>query len=499
MSPWPKHPIIYEINTWTWLRGLSRRYSVPITLANVPPAEWDALAACGFDAVWLMGVWERSPKGVEIAGANPKLLEEFRQALPDFTPADIAGSPYCIWNYAVDARLGGADGLAAARAELRRRNLLLLLDFVPNHVAPDHPWAAELPDYFIPGTPEELAAQPDAFLKVGDRILACGRDPFFPAWPDVLQLNAFHPGLRQAVRETLAGIARQADGVRCDMAMLMTGEVFAKTWGDKAGERPEGEYWREAIGATKAAFPDFLFVAEAYWDMEWELQQQGFDYCYDKRLYDRLLADTPENVRLHLSADLPYQEKLIRFLENHDEPRARAAFEPARGMAAAVVAFTVPGAKLFHEGQAEGKRVRLPVFLGRRPDEETDAETERFYHALLAAVAAGRLCAGEWNLCESWGWPDNESYRNLLAWGWRDGDRRTLVVVNYAASAAQGRVCLPWTDIGSAVWRLEDRLSGQVFERDGGELREDGLYVDLGPWRCHVLALGLSDRDGPGH
>ena len=188
--------------------------------------------------------------------------------------------------------------------------------------------------------------------------------------------------------ETLADIAGQSDGVRCDMAMLLVNHVFERTWGGRAGERPATDYWSEVIAATKHSNPDFLFVAEAYWDLEWELQQQGFDYCYDKRLYDRLEHDTAESVRLHLCADRAYQRRLVRFIENHDEPRASSVFSPEEERAAAVTMATIPGAKLFHEGQFEGRRVRVPVFLARRPAEPVDPDLFGFLpHAPQDRVA----------------------------------------------------------------------------------------------------------------
>ncbi len=67
MKAWPKHPVIYEINTWVWFGELSRTYKRPVNLATVPDQEWDAIASLGFDAVWFMGVWERSPAGIEIS------------------------------------------------------------------------------------------------------------------------------------------------------------------------------------------------------------------------------------------------------------------------------------------------------------------------------------------------------------------------------------------------------------------------------------------------
>ena len=215
---------------------------------------------------------------------------------------------------------------------------------------------------------------------------ACGKDPFFPAWPDVLQLNVFNQDLRAAIIDTVSAIAGQCDGVRCDMAMLVMNDIFQRTWGDRAGRRPAEEYWPKVIGAVRASHPGFLFMAEAYWDLEWELQQQGFDFCYDKKLYDRLEHGTAENVRLHLCADIAYQARLVRFIENHDEPRAAATFSPEKERAAAVLATTLPGAVLLHEGQFEGRKVRLPVFLGRRPEEPPDKDLQAFYATLLAAI-----------------------------------------------------------------------------------------------------------------
>jgi len=487
MNPWPKHPVIYEINTWVWLDELSRKYERPLTLAAVPSEEWDTLTSIGSDAVWFMGVWERSPAGTAIANQNEGLQEDFRRALPDFRPEDNVGSPYCVRQYVVDEHLGGRKGLAVARRELARRGLKLILDFVPNHVAPDHPWVIDHPEYLVQGKADDAGNDPASFVSAGGKVFACGRDPYFPAWPDVLQLNAFQRGLRQAVIESLADIAGQCDGVRCDMAMLMLNSVFERTWGNRAGQRPATEYWVDAISAVKKAHPDFLFMAEAYWDLEWELQQQGFDYCYDKRLYDRLEHDFAENVRLHLCADLAYQEKLVRFIENHDEPRALAAFSAQKERAAAVVIATIPGAKLFHEGQFEGRKVRLPVFLGRRPDEPVDPDLPGFYRTLLKAASSEKLRNGAWQLCERTGWPDNASYQNLIAWCWRSTGEHHLIVVNFSDSGAQGHVQLPWDELTGKSWQMTDLFTGQMYERSGDEMCNPGMYVDLPPWGFHVL------------
>jgi len=234
-----RFPIVYEINTWVWLGELSKKHKRKINLNNIPSKEWEYLASFGFDALWLMGVWQRSPVGVQIALEYEEMVNQFRTILPDFTPKDLVGSPYCIKTYTVDTHLGGPNGLATARNELKKRGMGLILDFVPNHVAPDHPWTINHLDYFIKGTLDESLSNPSEYYMCSTAIFAKARDPYYPPWPDVIQLNAFSEGYRQASLNTISSIAEQCDGIRCDMAMLMTNRIFSKTWGDKAGLVPE--------------------------------------------------------------------------------------------------------------------------------------------------------------------------------------------------------------------------------------------------------------------
>jgi hypothetical protein len=485
MNAWAKYPVIYEINTWE----LGRKHQRPVNLATVPEEEWNAIGAQGFDAVWLMGVWERSPAGIRISMGNASLIEDFSRALPDFAPQDNVGSPYCIRDYVVDEQIGGRSGLATARAMLSQRGLRLILDFVPNHVAPDHPWLNAHPEYFVQGNADDVLNDPASFIAVNGKVFACGRDPYFPAWHDVVQLNAFQPALRQAVIRTVLDIAGQCDGVRCDMAMLMLNNIFERTWGARAGVKPADEYWTTVISAIKGKHPQFRFIAEAYWDLEWELQQKGFDFCYDKKLYDRADHESPESVRLHLFADLSYQEKMIRFIENHDEPRVAAVFPDDKGRAAAVALLTLMGARLLHEGQFEGRKVRLPVFLGRRPEEPVDDELVAFYASLLKATGREVFRNGDWRLCERSGWADNQSCQNVLAWCWAQGDERWLVVINYRQEASQASVHVPWDELRGKQWRLKDALSDESYDRSGSDMRDTGLYVDLAPWKFNLFQL----------
>ena len=270
----------------------------------------------------------------------------------------------------------------------------------------------------------------------------------------------------------------------------MINRIFDRTWGRRAGPEAQ-EFWPTVLAELRARHPDTVMIAEAYWDKEWELQQHGFNFCYDKRLFDRIIGQDTSAARDHLRADLSYQSRLVRFLENHHEPRIASRLPGDAERAAAVTIATLPGATLWHEGQFEGRRVRPPLFLSRRPEEPPDLELADWYRRLLATVVGHHVRAGAWRLLEASGWPSNQSCRTLAAWSWtgdRGGDRH-VVMVNLSGQPVQARVPLDWPDLPRRSWQLTDILRQSVFERDGDELASPGLFVDLGPWQFHLLAL----------
>ena len=325
-------------------------------------------------------------------------------------------------------------------------------------------------------------------------MVANGKDPYTGAWPDVVQLNAFSQDLRDAHVATLRDIADQCDGVRCDMAMLMMNETFMRTWGARAGQPPAGDYWPEVIAAVREDHPDFCFIAEAYWDLEWELQTQGFDYCYDKRLYDRLLHETAEDVRLHLMADTGYQQGLLRFVENHDEPRVASVLPPERHRAVAVATLTQAGARLVHDGQTEGRHTRLPVFLSRFPPEQPDRGLVGFYDALLEALTDRTFHTGSWRLCDRWGWEGNSGFERIVSWCW-EGETRWLVAVNLSDESAAAMVRAPWDDLAGQQVRLVDPTQDVTYDRSGDDLVA-GLYVELAPWGWHLFRVETATQRG---
>jgi hypothetical protein len=494
-----KHPSLYQINTRVVLRERGAELGRAATLDDFSDAYLDDVASKGFQWVWLLGVWQTGPAGRELSRADLKMREVYKTTLPDLREEDITGSPFAIRAYQVNEDFGGQAALARVRERLARRNLKLLLDFVPNHTALDHPWASQHPEYYVHGTEEDLARQPQNYVRVGSGrrhvILAHGRDPYFDGWTDTLQLNYRHGGFREAQLATLVNVAEHCDAVRCDMAMLLQPEIFMRTWGDRSlpgdGSPPrDAPFWPEAIAAVRKRRPDFMFVAEVYWDMEWELQQAGFDYTYDKRLYDRLRAGAAVPVRQHLMAVPSFQDHSLRFLENHDEPRAAEVFPGPVHRAAAVITFFVPGLRFFHEGELQGRKVHVSMHLGRRPYEAEDPELRVFYGRVLECLKRPEVHEGEFRLlnCRP-AWQGNPTSDQFIVWSWQAGERRLLCVVNYGPAQGQCYVTLQMQGLAGRSFLLSDLLGTANYERQGDGLTGNGLYLDLPPWGHHLFEL----------
>lgn len=478
-----KQPLVFEVNARHWLADLSARNGRTTTLGKVPDEEIARWRDSGFTHVWLMGVWEVGPQAQAVAAADPGLQRAASDTLPGTDEPVLCGSPFAIAGYRVARTLGSETGLKKLRRQLHRHNLGLILDYVPNHVGLDHPWLDQCPDRFVQG----VAGTPGTFIRsgpAGDRVYAHGRDPNFPVWPDTAQLEYRNPETRAAMIDELGLVAARCDGIRCDMAMLLMNEVFERTWRDfpREGTPPAREFWGEAIAQTKRQHPDCLFLAEVYWDLEATLQNLGFDYTYDKRLYDLLLARDPGAVQTHLLERPPgFVSRSAHFLENHDEVRIASRLDPAEHAAAAWLMLSLPGMRLLQDGQLTGARLRTRVQWARRPIEPAVDEIQSMYSRLLQATQSGAVGQNDGRvLAPRPAWPDNPTWRNIIVVFWPGGSREFDVsVVNLAPHRSQCYVPLPVTNLQQNNWRLEDRLGVEVYERFGDDLAQQGLYLDV--------------------
>jgi Alpha amylase, catalytic domain len=479
-------PLVYELDTRRWLRELSERSGERVTLANVPKLEFETWRDLGFTHLWLMGVWTTGPRSRAVAPAAGSMRQIHGEAFRDFKPADIAGSPYAIADYRVADELGGESGLREFRERLHAAGMRLLLDFVPNHVGLDHPWVEERPHLFVqpPLGPSPVPGTFASTAKPGANRLAHGRDPYFPPWADTAQLDYRVPAARDAMREELLAIAGRCDGVRCDMAMLILNEVFARTWREfpSPAAAATSEFWRDAISAVKAKRPDFLMLAEAYWGLESRLQALGFDYTYDKTPYDELIRRNPAGLQRHLlEAPLAVIAAGAHFLENHDERRIASLLAPDEHRAAALLMLALPGLRLLYEGQLEGAVIHTPVQALRRPVEIPRLDIAEIYRTLLRTLRGTSVGRGTSAILRPRAAsPGNPTAANFVLIQWQaSGLEFDLAVVNLAPDRGQCFAPLSVDRLAQHDWAMRDLLGAEQYHRPGVDLRDRGLYLDV--------------------
>lgn len=478
---------IYEIN----LRmRLPERHAAPLEVdCGVQEHELATLAAAGFDVVWLMGLFTVGDTARALAIQHGRDHRPYDRACPDWSAADVDGSPFALSSYVVDSRFGGDAALQRLRERARTYGLSIWVDCIPNHTGFDHPWTLEHPERYIqlppdhrdpPGTEPAGFPRPDG--KAGR--IAHGKDPYFPPWSDTAQLDLGRVATREALIREFVSLAERADGVRCDMAMLLLERVRVSTWDALSADEAEvrgREFWSEAIAAVRERFPAIRFLAEAYWETDVELWAQGFDFAYDKLFYDHLLAWNLSEIESSRREDPRRQAQRMRFLENHDEKRARAAFAAERMHAAVVLSSTLPGAVLFHEGQFDGALDHIPVQLRRAKPIAADPELRAFYARVLAALQQPELRRGSFR-CDLAEQSAGDAPYALHLWE-LEFERRAVIVVNLGATPITLRVI----DVAPGACVAVDALARQSFalqhRADGSRFHE----VELAGYQARLL------------
>jgi glycosidase len=330
----------------------------------------------------------------------------------------------------------------------------------------------------VPGT---FAQQ----TRAGVRWLAHGKDPYFPPWTDAVQVDYRRVATRATMTQLLQSIAGHCDGVRCDMAMLMLNDVFAKTWEHfptADPQSPTSEFWASAISAVRETHPGFLFLAEAYWGLEGRLQALGFDYTYDKALYDGLVARDAAGVQNHLlGMTAGAVAASAHFLENHDEPRIAGILSPAEHRAAALLILGLPGMRFLYDGQLSGARLKIPVQLARRPEEARQAEIANLYEQLLTTLPGTAVGQGKGQLTKLRGaWAGNPTAQNFVIVQWqKQAPEFDLMAVNLAPHRSQCYALLNLEHLAAHNWAMKDLLGQESYQRSGDDLQVQGLYLDL--------------------
>ncbi len=521
-----QHPTGIElINTRLWMSDLSEREGKPVTVGTVPEEEWKKLFE-KYDSFWFMGIYKPSEFSRNHA---KKYAFEYRYAIPDIDPEkDVVASPFAIPEYTPNPAIASDwEEWDQMVDKLHGNGKKVFIDFVPNHMGVDHPWVTDHPEYFIQGTEDQKKRNPSLYHTIrneeGNELhLAHGKDPNYPEWSDTLQLNYARADVQEVMQEQLLDLVDHADGVRCDMAMLLNAETFIRTWGNseegngKVGNHlteeekkylREHNFWPKAIATAKEKAldqgkDDFYFVAEAYWDKE-ELGKD-FDYIYGKDFYEHLVKlahgdnrVSPVSLKNHLSYLMNalkegrhYRDVL--FTENHDEDRAVRVFgkEPSKA-AAAITAMIPEGLFLLNQGQEDGRRIRPPMQIKRFPGEEQDASFQRFYDRLLTLKHSRLFQEGEWSLANiTWNNPnivaqqvearddsendENESTRLEMG---------AVVCTNFGNQFASCRIPDVGPDMDVSVVSLSENREIKQIDNQ----RKDGMYVGLIPWESQVI------------
>ena len=436
-----------------------------------------------------MGVWQKSKASAEIARKNDSLLLELKNILPDLDfGKDVGSSPYSIMAYEIDENFGTKNSLKSFRERLKKSGLKLILDFVPNHMAIDHEWVETNAEYFINGSYEDLKKNPNAYFQAkNNKIIAFGKDPYFPAWPDVAQLNYSNPETRKAMAETVNGIAKMCDGMRCDMAMLILNKIQKQIWGDKTKYlEPANEFWNELIPLIKKEDPGFIFIAEAYWGLEDELISYGFDFVYDIDFYHALIENNIDRIKTILSGGQKYSKNRLRFVENHDEPRALASFGRERALPATIILALTNGGHLFYQGQMEGFSKRLSVYLLRKASEDVNEDIYSFYENYFKALVEIKKLGIPWQYFE----PEQDNAnditnKNILAFSCG----KYVAVVNYAHTEAKVKLKLDLSWVTLKYIVFSDKLSLVKFEKKPEDVVPDGLHLMLSPYDFHLFKI----------
>ena len=464
---------IYEINA----RVHCSRFD------QITAAELAEMAELGFDAVWMMGVWR---------------ISEGARKISKITSEDFDGSPYAVPTYEISRPLGGSSQFGRLVKRAHAAGLSVIVDFVSNHMALDSPWITQRPDLFVRSDPKARAqSTSEFFLHRSGEVVAFGRDPYFPPWNDTAQLDYANEALRTRMIEVLKQISRYADGVRCDMAMLVLKDCFRRLWYPLIADalfdqRMPREFWGEAIDAVKKTNPDFSFIAEAYWDKEHDLRALGFDLCYEKKLYDGLVAHDLGRVLERLRRDSAEMQGSLYFIENHDEPRAASVFGRSDNLAALALILSIPGSVLIHEGQMEGKHERLPVQRIKPLSEEpADAALKASYVQLLKITADDVFKRGDFDLFD----PGVHGALGLIR-----RDQRRVIVYLGQISDAWHKFNSPQMDVSpvarAAGWQNQLRLTNlltshsiTVQENNGAfQVAMSQLGVDQDTTFCLVEA-----------
>jgi glycosidase len=453
-------------------------------ITQIPESEFDKWRDMGFKWVWFMGIWQLGPYGLEHDRTNPDVTRHYDEILPGWTKEDVIGSPYAVLSYTVNTEIGTLDDIRWLRQQLNKRGMKLMVDFVPNHSAWDAPEIVDKPNYFI-RSPKGAPIDRKFYRENG---IAYGRGIWCDPWTDVAQFNYFDTECRNSRINIVKMIAEIADGCRCDMAHLVTNDAFGDFWQKELQSwgytRPSTEFWTDVIRAVKSIRKEFIFMAETYSDFLPRMISQGFDYVYDKEPLDKLVyKDIHGFKELIRWTSMEHKSHTAHFTENHDEDRTTKKFWNYNPMAkaAAAAVLSLPGMRFIYQDQWDGLANRIGVHLRRATPEPKRTEIYDFYMKLFSVYKKDAFINGDFKFLEVNG------DQNMLTWKYTKGSEHYLVAVNFGEGKIYGNVVLDDAPLTGDLIKVEDIISGEVYERNPREMRTSGLFVALDHYQVQIF------------
>lgn len=472
--------IIYESNT----RLFSKKHKCKISkdlaekYLNLPEVK-------SSHYLWAMGIWQKSPYSVAIARTHEGLKKDYKKIIPNYKEEDIIGSPYAIYDYIPEPDICESwEKLKEFKETLNQHGIGLILDYVPNHMARDTPWINKYPEAFLS---IDLKAPPNSnyFLHPSGIVFAHGKDPHFDGWTDTVQFDFSHTETFDLQISFLERILPYCDGLRCDMAMLPLPEIFEWTHGKKGLDF----FWEEFITKAKSKKKDFLFIAEVYWNLESKLQYKGFDFTYEKDLYDFLVQKNSPAIIHYLQNK--QEKKSLHFLENHDENRMASVFFLESIPFFSLIA-NLEGGLLIHEGQTLGYKKKIPVQLGTYPSDEEDSIIQSYFQRIIPRLIKRKNQKLTWIDSQAICYEGKDKFCFVRIFLFEDGNRE-IFIFNPNPYPLSGRIPLNPKEINKIFQysgpSFLDLTSGINYGQNLDEIKKEGIYFYLEAWRAHWFLL----------
>jgi glycosidase len=555
---WMARTVLIAKSTYVWLDQLSRVHGRAITrLDQIPDEELATLARRGFTALWLIGLWERSRASERIKRlcGNPEAV----------------ASAYSLHDYDIAADLGGAAAYENLRDRARAHRIRLASDMVPNHMGIDSHWVIEHPERFLslPASPfpayrfegpnlsddgrvetkieDHYYDRSDAavvFRRVdrwtGDtRFIYHGNDGTSFPWNDTAQLDFTRADVREAVIQTILGVARRFAIIRFDAAMTLAKRHFQRLWFPEPGSggaipsraeqglskaefdaRMPVEFWREVVDRVAAEAPGTLLLAEAFWLMEgYFVRTLGMHRVYNSAFMIMLRDEGNAQYRLVVKNTLEFDPEILKryvnFMNNPDERTALDQFGKGdKYFGICTLMATMPGLPMFGHGQVEGFSERYGMEYRRAYyDESPDAELVARHERQIAPLLHRRELFAQSHDFRLYDFFTDEGWVNedVFAYSNRGGGERALVVYHnryartagwlrtscaYAQKTDSGGQRLVQQTLGEALGLsrdaatfvvYRDAVSGLEYLHPSRTLADKGLRLALDAYSCRVF------------